>query len=135
MAEHANATTIRNIYSSFTAGDVPAVLARFTPDLVFHVAGDGPLAGEQKGHDGLLAVLGSGRETSGGTQRFEVRNVFADADHAVAHVRETATRASDGAALDVEEVHLVRLDADGLIAEFWDIPADPDAHDAFFDGR
>lgn len=135
MAEHANVTTIRNAYTAFAAGDVAAVLALFSPDLVFHVAGSGPLAGEQKGLDGLQAVLGNGHETTGGTQRFALQHVFADDDHGVVHVRETATRAADGVVLDVHEVHLLRLDADGLITEFWDIPTDPDVHDAFFDGR
>jgi hypothetical protein len=53
----------------------------------------------------------------------------------VVHVRETATRAADGVALDVEEVHLMAFNDAGLIAELWDIPADPDVHDDFFDGR
>ena len=27
------------------------------------------------------------------------------------------------------------FDGDGLVCQFWDIPADPDAHNDFFDGR
>lgn len=135
MAEHPNATNIRTAYAAFAAGDLAAVLARFDPDVVTHVAGDGPLAGAQKGRDGLSAVILHGFELTGGTQRLDVQNVFADAEQAVVHVHETATRAADGVVLDVHEVHLLGLGEDGLIREFRDIPADPDHHDAFFDGR
>lgn len=135
MAEHPNAARIRSTYAAFAAGDLAAVLDQFDPDVITHVAGDGPLAGVQKGHDGLGAVIGHGFTLTGGTQRLEVQQVFADAEHAVVHVRETATRTADGAALDVHEVHLITLGADGRITQFRDIPADPDLHNAFFDGR
>jgi uncharacterized protein len=134
MAEHPNVARIRQAYATLAAGDLPTVLEQFAPDILFHVGGDGPLAGVQKGREGATAALVHGFELTGGTQRFELRNVFADDDHAVIHVRETATRAADGKALDVEEVHLMAFDANGLIAEIWDIPADPELHDDFFDG-
>lgn len=135
MTEHANATRIRTAYAAFAAGDLATVLEHFDPEVLTHVAGDGPLAGVQKGRDGLGAVIAHGFELTGGTQRLDVAQVFADADHAVVHVRETATRVADGATLDVQEVHLLALGADGRIVEFRDLPADPDLHDAFFDGR
>lgn len=135
MAEHPNAIHIRRVYNAYAARDLTAVAEQFAPDLTFHVGGDGPLAGVQKGREGLAAVIAHSLETTGGTQQFELHNVYADDEHAVVHVRETATRAADGVTLDVEEVHLLALGDGGLIEEFWDIPSDPDVHDAFFDGR
>ncbi|MCA1846465.1 MAG: nuclear transport factor 2 family protein [Actinobacteria bacterium] len=135
MAEHPNAVRIRQTYAAFAAGDLPAVLERFAPDTVFHVGGNGPLTGDHKGREGVTTTIVHSLELTGGTQRYELRNVFADNDHAIVHVREIATRAADGVTLDAEEVHLIGFDADGLIADFWDIPADPDTHDDFFDGR
>jgi ketosteroid isomerase-like protein len=135
LAEHPSVARFRQAYAALAAGDLPAVLEQFAPDIIFHVGGDGPLAGPQKGREAAAAALVHGFEVSGGTQRFDVRSIFADDDHAVVHVRETATRAADGATLDVEEVHLFAIDPDGLIAEIWDIPADPQVHDDFFDGR
>lgn len=134
MSEHVNATRIRGAYAAFAAGDLATVLEQFDPDVLTHVAGNGPLAGVQKGRDGLGAVIAHGFELTGGTQRLDVQQIFADAEHAVVQVRETATRAADGLALDVHEVHLLALGEDGRITEFRDIPADPDLHDAFFDG-
>jgi ketosteroid isomerase-like protein len=135
MAEHPNVARIRQAYARLAAGDLPTVLEQFAPDIAFHVGGDGPLAGVQKGREGATAALMHGFEVSGGTQRFDVRNIFADDEHAVVHVRETATRAADGVTLDVDEVHLFAFDTNGLIGELWDIPADPKTHDDFFDGR
>jgi hypothetical protein len=96
---------------------------------------NGELAGDHKGRDAFAAVLGQLMQLTGGTMAFDVHGVYADDNHAAVHVRETATRVADGAKLDVEEVHLVALNADGLIREFWDLPADPDAHNGFFEGR
>jgi ketosteroid isomerase-like protein len=135
MAEHPNATQIRRVYAAFAAGEMGEVLERFDPDVVMYVGGAGPLAGVQKGRDGVTAVVTHSMELTGGTQRLDVQQVFADDDHAVVHVRETATRAADRAILDVHEVHLLTLGPDGRIKEFWDIPADAGVHDAFFDGH
>ena len=68
-----------------------------------------------------------------GTQALDVHNVFADDKHAVVACRETATRV-DGLELDIEEVHVLTLDGEGRITALWDLPTDPDVHDAFFDG-
>ncbi|MGQ0466266.1 MAG: nuclear transport factor 2 family protein [Sporichthyaceae bacterium] len=135
MAEHPNALRIRSAYAKFATGDLPAVLETFAPDAVFHVGGEGPNAGDYKGRAAIGEQLVNGARETGGSQRFEIRGVFADDRHAVVATRETATRARDGAVIDVEEVHLMTLDPDGRIVGFWDIPADPDAHNAFFDGR
>jgi ketosteroid isomerase-like protein len=134
MAEHPNVARIRQAYALLSAGDLPTVLEQFAPDIRFHVGGKGPMAGVQKGREGATAALVHGFELTGGTQSYDLRHVFADDEHAVVHVRETATRAADGKTLDVEEVHLFSFDDNGLIAEVWDIPADPQSHDDFFDG-
>ena len=48
-------------------------------------------------------------------------------------LRETATR-PDGATLDVDEAHVLKVDADGKITDLWDLQTDPELHDRFFDG-
>jgi ketosteroid isomerase-like protein len=134
MTEHPNATALRRAYAAMAAGDLPTVLAAFAPDAVVHIGGSGPMAGDHKGHEAITAALVHGFELTGGTQRLEVREVYADAEHGVVVVQETATRAADGRTLDVAETNLFRFGPDGLATEFWDIPADPKAHDDFFDG-
>lgn len=135
MTEHPNVITMRGAYAELAAGNLPGLLGYFAPDAIFHVGGNGPLTGQHKGREAIAEALTQGVLSTGGTQRFEVRGIFADDRHAVVVTRETATRATDGRQLDVEEVHLFSLNPDGSVAEIWDIPADHEAHDAFFDGR
>ena len=134
MAEHPNTAKIRAAYDAFAAADLPNVLEAFAPDGVFHAAGDGPLAGDHKGREAIGTALIGSFQMTGGTQRIDVKSLYADDEHAVIVVHETATRARDGATLDIDEVHLAVLDRDGLVVELWDIPSDPDVHDAFFAG-
>lgn len=134
MSEHPNVARVHAAYAAFAAGDLPAVLDWFAPDAVFHVAGDGPLAGDHKGHEAITAALVQSFQMTGGTQRIDVKKVYADGEHAVVVVHETATRARDGATLDIDEVHLATLDPAGRVTDFWDLPSDPDVHDAFFAG-
>jgi hypothetical protein len=47
-------------------------------------------------------------------------------------VRETASRAVDGARLDVREAHVYHLDPDGRATEFWNVHADPESYRDFF---
>jgi hypothetical protein len=134
MSEHANAVALRQAYIAFAAGNLPTVLRAFATDAVMHVRGNGELAGDHKGHEAITAVLTRGFELTGGTQRIEVREIYADAEHGMVVVQETATRAADGARLEVAETHLFRFGPDGTATDFWDVPADPQAHDDFFDG-
>lgn len=134
MSEHRNVANIRAAYAAFSAGDLEAVMGWFAPDAVFHVAGDGPLAGDHKGREAIAAALVASFQLTGGTQRIDVKQVYADDEHGVITVHETATRASDGATLDIDEVHLVTLTPEGTVADFWDVPSDADVHDAFFGG-
>lgn len=134
MGEHANVDRLRRAYRAFAAGDVAGVLAGMAPDAVFHSGGDGPLSGDHKGHEAIVGLLAGSARLTGGTQRLDVTGIFADDSHGVVVVHETAARAGDGATLDMPEVHLVAFDGNGAITDFWDIPSDPAAHDAFFDG-
>ena len=135
MAEHANAAGVRAAYAAYQAGDLETVLNSFASDAVFHVGGDGPMTGHHKGHAEIVAALTQSYQLTGGSQRFELHNVYADDEYGVVHARETATRTTDGATLDIDEVHLIVFAPDGRIADFRDLPSDPARHDAFFDGR
>lgn len=134
MGHHRNAERIRALYAAFAARDLQRVLENLADDAVFHFQPEGPNGGDHKGREAITRALAAGFELTGGTQALEVENVFANDDHAVVVLHETATR-TDGATLDMEEVHLLTLDADGKITNLWDLPSDPDVHDAFFAGR
>jgi ketosteroid isomerase-like protein len=134
MAEHPNVQRIRDAYAAFAVGDLTTALKDLAPDAVFHFNGTGPLSGDRTGGDDISAGLIGVFELTGGTQKLDIGSVFADDHHGVVVLHETASR-PDGAALDVDEVHLLALDGEGRITEFWDVPNDPEAHDRFFDGK
>jgi uncharacterized protein len=134
MAEHPNVKRVRDAYAAFDKGDLDAALADLDGDAVFHFNGEGPLSGDHKGRKAIEAALIGTFELTGGTQKLEIRGIFADDQHAVVSLRETASR-PDGATLDVEEAHVLTINPDGKITNLWDLPTDPETHDRFFDGR
>lgn len=127
MAEHPNVARIVAGYERFAARDLEGVIGLLADDVVWHAPGV-----EHKGRDEVAAYLVRLYEHTGGTLELDVLEVFADEHHAVAHVRETATRAVDGARLDMREAHVFHLNAGGQAVAFWDVPADPDVHIDFF---
>jgi uncharacterized protein len=135
MAEHPNIGRVRDAYEAFMKGDLDTALADLADQAVFHFRGEGPNSGDHTGRAAIETALVNTFTMTGGTQTLDIHHIYADDEHAVVALRETATRASDGATLDVEEAHVLTLDSDGKITNLWDLPADPDAHDRFFDGR
>ncbi|MGH9187160.1 MAG: nuclear transport factor 2 family protein [Acidimicrobiales bacterium] len=131
-AQHPNVERARKGYDAFARSDLPALLAFFAPDIVWHVGGDGPLSGAHEGIEAVGSLFARIFELTGGSQRLDVEEVVASDDHIVALIHETATRGRDGAQLDVREAHVMRLDADRKVTELWDLPDDPAAHDTFF---
>jgi ketosteroid isomerase-like protein len=131
LSEHPNAALLRKGYDAIARGDLLSVLQLFAEDGVMHVGGTGPLSGDHQGREAIGEAFAGLFEWTGGTVRLQIGEIVADDQHAVANVRETARRASDGLMLDVSEVHLFRM-VSGLAVEFWDLPTDRDAHDAFF---
>jgi ketosteroid isomerase-like protein len=134
MGEHANVARVRDAYVAFAKADLDAALKDLGDDAVFHFNGDGPNSGDHKGREAIEQALIAAFTTTGGTQKLDVKSVFADDNHAVVVLHETATR-TDGATLDVDEVHVLKLDGAGKITDLWDLPSDPDLHDDFFDGK
>ena len=134
MPEHPNVKRVRDAYAAFDKADLNGALADLADDAVFHFKGEGPISGDHKGRAEIEKALIGAFELTGGTQKLEVRGIFADDQHAVVSLRETASR-PDGATLDVEEAHVITINPAGQITNLWDLPTDPDAHDRFFDGR
>jgi ketosteroid isomerase-like protein len=134
MAEHPNVARVRAAYAAFDKSDLNGALADLAVDAVFHFTGDGPNSGDHKGREAIEAALITNFELTGGTQKLDIHTIFADDQHAVVSMRETATR-PDGATLDMEEAHILTIDPSGKITNLWDVPNDAEEHDRFFDGR
>lgn len=116
MREHPNAALIRQALDSLLRGDLATFSTAFADDVVWHVPGDGPLAGEYRGLPALLTLFGRQAGLSDGTLRVELRDVMASDDHAVAWQQITAKR--DAFLLDVIEALVFQI-RDGKVAEVW----------------
>jgi uncharacterized protein len=134
MPAHPNASRIRNAYDAFARADLDEALKDLAPNAVFHFNGSGPLSGDHTGRDEISKALIGIFELTGGSQKLDIASIFADDQHGVVVLHETATR-TDGATLDVDEVHVLAIDGDGRITDLWDLPSDPEVHDRFFDGE
>ena len=86
-------------------------------DVVLHVPGTHPLAGEHHGPEALVRFVEASRERTESGEHIEVLDVLEGADHAAAYLHVTAERAGK-APLDNTTVHLLRL-VDGRVAEVW----------------
>jgi ketosteroid isomerase-like protein len=130
MAEHPNVELLRKGIDAFSRGDVDTGRSLWADDVVYHVPGAGPLAGDHKGKDGVLAYLAKAAELAGGTLRMaEVHDVLANDEHGVALLRFTATRKGRQFTWNQANVYHLR---NGKMAEAWALPADHRAVDEFF---
>ena len=129
MADHPNATLLRNGYEAFGKGDMATITELFSEDVVWHVPGDSQLSGEHRGRDAVFAIFAKTTQLSGGTFKIELHDVLANDEHAVALTRARASR---------EGKHYDSLDTDvyhvsgGKVTEFWSFPGDQRLADEFW---
>lgn len=72
VSEHPNAVTLRGFYSCFEHDDYAERATAFlAPDVVWHVAGNNPLAGEFRGCGAVIDHMLRYQERSGGTLRLD----------------------------------------------------------------
>jgi ketosteroid isomerase-like protein len=114
-----NVDLVRSIYAAFAAGDVPGVVARMAPDMVWNEAENFPYAdgnpyrGPQAILGGVFARLGS--EWDGFAA---VPEEFLDAGATVIVLgRYRGTYKATGRPLDAQMVHVWRIE-DGRAARF-----------------
>jgi uncharacterized protein len=128
MADNPNTALLRKGYEAFAAGDLDTIRGLFADDVVWHVPGRNPLAGDYKGIDDVFGFFGKLLEVSGGTFKMDVHTVVADDEHGVALVHVTGDRG--GKRLDQNNAHVFHISA-GKVTEFWGFNWDDYADDEF----
>ena|SRR5437660_568407 len=126
---HANEELLRRGYEAFSKGDLDTVLGIFDENIVWHVPGRSPLAGDYKGHAEVTAFFGKIFELSGGSFKLELHDVLANDEHAVVLSRQTGERA--GKRLDQNSVDVWHI-KNGKATEFWGLTVDPYLEDEFW---
>jgi ketosteroid isomerase-like protein len=126
---HTNEELVRRGYEAFVKGDMEAVRSLFADDIVWHVGGRSPLAGDYTGADEVLGFLAKTMELTGGTFGLEIHDVLANEEHGIALVVARGER--DGKSLEDRQVHVLHL-RDGKVIAFWGHPGDQYAIDEFW---
>lgn len=123
---HPNEVIIERLYKAFAAGDTDALVADWTPDVVWHGAGRHPLAGDHRGQQQVLALFGQIFERTGGTFKATLNHALADDE--AGYALHTATAERDGHSYEMLDVLRLRFE-DGRVAEVWSFSHDQAAED------
>ena len=126
---HPNEDILRRGYEAFAKADMPAVQGFFADDIVWHVGGRSPLAGDYRGPDEVLRFLGQTMEMTGGSFSLEIHDLLANEEHGIALVVARGQR--NGRTLEDRAVHVLHLQG-GKVTEFWAHPGDQYAVDEFW---
>jgi ketosteroid isomerase-like protein len=121
MADHPNVDVLRRAYEAFSAGDMDAMHALLADDVVWHISGRSPIAGDYHGKEQVFGFFGKLGELSGGTFSLSIHDILANDTHGVALV--TASGSRNGKNLSARGAHVTHL-RDGKITEFWLASAD-----------
>ena len=130
MDASSNAEVMKRYVEAWERNDWEAATAMWAHDVVHHVPGRSPLAGDFSGKQAFLDHYARVFAELGGTiEVVEFHDVLASEDHAVALVKERAVRGQR--TLDFDRVNVYHLRG-GKIVEIWSYDSDPYALDEFW---
>ncbi len=125
-----SAAVVRSFYAAFAAEDHEAAIRPLlSRRIVWHVAGENPLAGTFRGHSEVFAAMRRYGEGSQGTLRLNTQCVLGEGTHAVAVHAATAKR--DGHSYSAHEIDVFHVE-NGTITEMWSFSEDQAATDAMW---
>ncbi len=121
---------IRAASAAFGRGDLSTLQDQyFDENIVWHIAGTGPLAGDYQGVEQVMGQLRTISALSAGTVQPELHDVLVSSDHMVVLVTIHAERAGQQAQLNL--VHVIHA-SNGRATEVWTHSADPAATAQFW---
>jgi len=121
VSEHPNATLLRGLIDAFATGEVAAEERALADDVVWHAPGTNRFSGRFEGRDAVVRRLEAMQE-AGIVPRFDVHDVVANDEHAIALVHQHL-EVADGRRYDQQQVQVAHV-RDGRIAEFWTMNQD-----------
>ena len=124
--EHPNAAAYRRTADAFRASDMQELGELIDDEVVWHVPGTGPLAGDLHGRDEVFAWFQRLRDVTGGTFTLREHDVLGNDEHVVALSLMGAMK--DGDPVEVPVVSVFHF-KEGRQRERWFHPADLAAWD------
>ena len=127
---HPNEETLRRSVAAQERGDIPAMIEMFAPDVVVHIGGRGPFAGDRKGTDELINSYGQFMQSLGEITKMETHDVLANDTHGIMLQTIEATRGGDR--ISINGFAVMHFNKDGKVSEAWFIDEDPYAADPWY---
>ena len=122
MAEHPNATVVREMNDKMAAGDMEGAAAKVADDIVWHQIGGEPISGKAN----LAASMGSFAEYD---IKYDVHDLLASDDHVIG--LGTAVATTDGRSLTYRTAEIYHV-KNGQVTERWAFSDDTKAITDFF---
>ena len=130
MSEQTPAVVAATYFDALGRGDVPAALAQFSEDVIWHQPGANRFSGDHLGLEGIGALLGGMMEVSQGSFQLAVTGPsMVNGDLVAVPVRFSGHR--DGASMDMAGVDLLTV-RDSRIVEVHLFSEDGPAEDTFW---
>jgi ketosteroid isomerase-like protein len=127
---HPNVEAVNRMTEAIFSQDHDTLAKIFTDDMVFHLRGPDPMAGDHSGVGGFLGVVGSWFEATNG--QIELEQQFCVGTDGWAAEWEHATLARKGKRLESQNAFVYRFE-DERIAEMWMfLGTPPDLAASFF---
>ena len=124
-------TRLSNAYASEGGVNLVDLAGTLRHDVILHVPGDHPLAGDHRGLEQIAEFMNASREFTSDGERVELVDTLVGATHIGVLVKVTAAR-DDRDALVNHTIHLFAVDSDLTISEIWFHNRDQAAVDAFW---
>lgn len=116
--------------AAFGRGDLAELQDQyFAENIVWHIAGTGPLAGDYQGVTQVIGQLKKISELAGGTMQQQLHDVLASTDHTVVLATISAERA--GKQFQLNLTHVIHAE-NGKATEIWTQSSDPAGSAAFW---
>ncbi len=130
MGIEQNVDTVRQGYAAFSSGDMEALMALYSDDVVHIVPGSSPISGAHKGKERILGLYGSLFELSGGTLQIRLDHVLSDGGNRALAIHASSME-KDGQTITQTEALLFSF-VDGKVTEIQDFFADIALNDRLF---
>ena len=120
---HPNEGLVRAASAAFARGDLDGLRGQFLDDnVVWHIAGTGPLAGDYTGAEQVIELMGKISAMVGGSVKPDIHDVLVSDDHTVALASIHAQRGNKKIQLNL--VHIIHSE-NGKATEIWTQSHDP----------
>ena len=129
MSVEENAALVRKIMDAFQRKQGLALRDCFAEDAVWHVPGEGVMAGTYRGRTEIFRFLARLPKLTGGTYRSRLIDVLASEERGAGLYRALGER--EGRTIDIDQLLLFTI-RDGVVTEVLALPSDPAAFEAFW---